>query len=266
MYNIIRSLNYSARRDKTIIITIISMLGLPAFVAYLEGMFGGDSMQKMTPSIYFGGQMMGTVFVFTCFGIMILACRLVAGDASDKNINYEFLAGHSRGSIFAGRMIAGFMWGAVLNFIILMVPVAVFEILYGWGSETNKTEVLMRCGLVFFAIIRFAAYNMMVATITKSAGVGIALGYATMLVIVFVQAILEDMFDITVTYQTAFTNACCLLVSQNSRNVVIDGKTVTVFDTSISPDGALKTIAVSFVFTAVYLLISYINFKKTDRD
>ena len=266
MYNIIRSLNYSARRDKTIIITIISMLGLPAFIAYLTGLLDGDSAQKMTPSVYFGGQTMGTVFVFLCFGIMILSCRLVAGDASDKTINYEFLAGHDRGSIFAGRMTAGFMWGAVLNFILMMVPVFVFECLYGWGPETNKTEVLMRCGLVFFAMIRFAAYNMMVATITRSAGAGIALGYATMMVIVFVQAIFEEMLDITIIYQTAFTNACYLLVSLNSRNVVMDSKTVTVFDTSVSSDMAVKTITVSLLFTVIYMVITYTIFKKKDRD
>ncbi|MBE5924206.1 MAG: hypothetical protein E7271_07045 [Lachnospiraceae bacterium] len=266
MYNIVKSLNYSARRDTTIIITIISMLGIPAFVAYLSGMLNGDSMQKMTPSAYFGGQTMGTVFVFTCFGIMILACKLCAGDASDKTINYEFLAGHSRVSIFAGRMVAGFLWGAVLNFIIMMVPVVVFEMLYGWGLETDKTEVLIRCGLVFFAIVRFTAYSMMLATITRSAGKGIALGYATLMVIAVVQSILEEMLDIVVVYPTAFTNACFLLISENSRNVVIDGKTVMLFDTSVTSDMAVKTIIVSLLFTAVYMIITYVNFKKKDRD
>lgn len=266
MYNIIKSLNYSARHDTTNIITIISMLGVPAFVAYLTGLINGDSMQKMTPSVYFGGQTMGTVFVFMCFGIMILSCRLVAGDASDKTINYEFLAGHDRGSIFAGRMTAGFLWGAVLNFILMMVPVFAFECLYGWGLETNKTEVLIRCGLVFFAIVRFAAYSMMLATITRSAGKGIALGYATLMVIAMVQSVFEEMLNISVIYPTALTNACNLLVSENSKNVVIDGKTVTVFDTSVTTDMAVKTIVVSVIFTVIYMLITYVNFKKKDRD
>ena len=266
MYNIVKSLNYSARHDMTVIITIISMLGIPAFVSYLTGMINGDSMQKMTPSAYFGGQSMGTVFVFTCFGIMILACKLCAGDAVDKTINYEFLAGHSRGSIFVGRMTAGFLWGAVLIFILMMVPVGVFELLYGWGPETNKTEVLIRCGLVFFAIVRFCAYSMMLATITRSAGKGIALGYATLMVIAMAQSILEEMLDISIIYPTAFTNACYLLVSENSKNVVIDGKTVMLFDTTVSPDMAVKTIAVSLIFTAIYMGITYVNFKKKDRD
>ena len=47
---------------------------------------------------------------------------------------------------------------------------------------------------------------------------------------------------------------------------VINGKTVSVYDTAVTSDMVWKTICYSVVFTAVYLTIAYVNFKKKDRD
>ena len=106
MLNIIRSLNYSARRDNVNWITLISMLGIPAFVAYISKMIDPGSINKLTPSVYFASTTLATVFVFYCFGIMIFASNLVASDAADKTINYEMMAGHSRSRILSRYFLA----------------------------------------------------------------------------------------------------------------------------------------------------------------
>lgn len=266
MYNIIKSLNYGARRDTVNIIAIITMLVMPAFVMYLSGFLTGTSLDEMTPSAYFASQQLGTVFVFMSFGIMIFASKLVAGDAGDKTINYEFMAGHSRTKIFAARITTGYLWGALLIFVLTMLPMGYLDLLYGWGPETNKTEVLIRCALAIFPIIRLCSLNMMLASVARSAGKGIALGYAVMMVVAMVTSIIQDMLSIDIVYPTAFTNAAFLLVSQNARYVVQDGKTISIYDTTVTPEMVWKTIAVSLIFSAIYLTITYINFKKTDRD
>ena len=266
MLNIIRSLNYSARRDTVNWIAIISMLGLPVFIMYISGLINGDTLSKPTPSYYFASQELATVFVFLSFGIMIFACKLVAGDAGDKTLNYELMAGHSRNRVYAGRMTAGYIWGAILVFILMMIPVGVLDLLYGWGPETVKSEVLIRCLLTFFPILRLCAYNMMLASLVRSAGKGIALGYASFMAVAFVSSFLQEMLEIDITYPTAFTNAAFLLVSENSRFIVQDGRQIQVFDTTVTGDMVWKTIAVSLAMSAVYMIIAYINFKKTDRD
>ena len=266
MFNIIKSLNYSTRRDTVVWITILTLLALPLIVLYLSGLLGDVSINKMTPSVYFASQKMGTVFILMAFGIMIFACKLVAGDAGDKTINYEFMAGHSRTKIFFGRMIAGFLWSAGLIFIFTILPLGYLGLVFGWGPETNKYEVIIRSLLLIFPLLRSSAMYMMIASVARSAGKGIALSYAVYMVISIVVSVLQDVFGIEVTYPTAMTNAALLLVSQNSRQFVINGSTVTVYDTSVTGEMVWKTIAVSLVFTAVYLLIAYINFKKTDRD
>lgn len=266
MINIIKSLNYSARRDTVNWITILTLLVLPVFAMYMAGMINGDSINKMTPSAYFASQEMGTIFTIMIIGIMIFSCKLVAGDAGDKTINYEFMAGHSRTKIFAGRMIAGLLWGAGIIYIFTLLPLGYLNVIYGWGEETNRTEVLIRCALLIFPIIRSTALYMMIASISRSAGKGIALSYVTYMITAIVTSIIQDVFEINITYPTAMTNAVFLLVSQNSKYIVKDGKTINVYDTAVPGEMIWKTIAVSLVFTAIYITIAYISFKKTDRD
>ena len=266
MYNIIKSLNYSARHDIVNILTIISMFGIPAFVMYIKGMIDVDSTQKLTPSIYFASETMAVVFVFLQFGIMILASRLVAGDAGDKTINYEFMSGHSRKEIFAGRITAGFLWGSVISFITVITPLFYLEAFYGWGPETSKENVILRCILLFFPIIRLTAFNIMLASVSRSAGKGIALGYTAMMVVAIVTSTIQEFTGKEISYPTGMTNAALLLTSKNSRNVVMDGNTVTLFDTAISGEMIYKTILFSLVFTIIYLVITYMDIKKKDRD
>ena len=266
MLNIIKSLNYSARRDTVNWITIFTLLVLPGFVMYVSGLIEGDSINKMTPSAYFASQEMATVFTFMVFGIMIFSCKLVSGDAGDKTINYEFMAGHSRTKIFVARMIAGLLWGAGIIYITTLLPLVYLNAIYGWGEETNRTEVLIRCVLLIFPLIRSTALYMMIAYLTRSAGKGIALSYAFYMIIAIVVSVIQDVFEIDITYPTSMTNAASLLVSQNARMVVMNGKSVALYDTAVTGDMVWKTITVSLVFTAIYMTIAYINFKKTDRD
>ena len=266
MINIIKSLNYSARRDTVNWITIFTLLILPVFAMYISGLINGDSLAKMTPSAYFASQEMATVFTIMSFGIMIFSCKLVSGDAGDKTINYEFMAGHSRTRIFAARMLTGLLWGAGIIYIAAILPLGYLNALYGWGQETNRTDILIRCLLLIFPTIRSTALYMMIASLTRSAGKGIALSYAFYMIIFIITSVFQEVLEIDITYPTSMTNAAFLLVSQNARDVVKNGKTITIYDTAVTGDMVWKTIAVSLIFTAIYMTIAYINFKKTDRD
>ena len=266
MINIIKSLNYSARRDKLNWIALFTVLVLPLFAMYIFTLVTGDSLSKLTPSAYFATQLMGVMFIFTSFVIVILSCNLVAGDASDKTINYEFLAGHDRTKIFAGRMLAGFLWGGVFVYLLVLLPLAYLNFMYGWGPETDPVNVCVRAFLTLFPILRFCAFNMMLASILRSAGKGIAVGYAALMILTIVVSVVDEIFHVEVAFWSGLTNTAYLLVSQNSRNVVMDGKIVTVYDTAVTSVVILKTIGISLLFAAGYVAVAYVNFKKKDRD
>ncbi|MCR5213700.1 MAG: hypothetical protein K6E10_04740 [Eubacterium sp.] len=265
MFNIIRSLNYTARRSIVNWITIISLIIMPLFVMYIEIILGGGEY-SITPSAYFASQQMAGTYIFTLFGLMILSCNLSAGDAGDKTINYEYMAGHSRTSIFFARTIAGLLWGGLLVLILMMLPLAYLGIFNGWGPETDKENVILRSLLVIFPIIRFSSFCIMVSMISRSAGKGIALGYGSLLLVAMVTSIADEVFHKTVFYGTSYTNGYMLLISENCRAIVENGKKINIYDTGVSVEMIWKTILVSIAFTIIYLLIAFIYNKKTDRD
>jgi ABC-type transport system involved in multi-copper enzyme maturation permease subunit len=86
------------------------------------------------------------------------------------------------------------------------------------------------------------------------------------MVVAMTTSILSDALGIDIVYPTAMTNGTNLLVSENAKYEVINGKTVSVYDTAVSSEMIWKTIVVSLIFTAIYMTITYINFKKKDRD
>ena len=107
---------------------------------------------------------------------------------------------------------------------------------------------------------------MMFASLLGSAGKGIAAGFGSFVLFDIFESILADVFNTEMNYGFGFMNILVLLIPQNSREFIIDGKPVTVFDTSVPPEMIIKTIGISLAFTVVYLTVSYILFKKKDRQ
>ena len=107
---------------------------------------------------------------------------------------------------------------------------------------------------------------MMLASLTRKAGLGIVLGLASDIFTSIVEAVTESVFDYEMRYELGFMNLIALLTPENNREFVVDGKPVQVFDTAVSPEMIIKTIAFSLGFTALYIFITYIFFKKRDRS
>ena len=265
MYNIIKSLNYNARRDTPIIIALISMIALPVFALFISGQIDGGSIGEMTADAYYISQL-GENFVIAMFVTMVVACRICGADASDKTINYEFLSGHDRGSIYWARIIAGINWSVIIVMSLFYVPLLCFSLVNGWGQSLELGNSVARLFLALLPAVRLSAFLMMITMLVRSAGKGIALGYGFIMVMVILTSVLQDVLHIDLTWQTAFSNVMSLLTFTNSRNVVIDGETVTVFDSALSVEMIAGTIAASFTATFIYTYIAYAVFKKKDRD
>ena len=266
MINIIKSVNYGLRRDSGVIISVILMLTVPFTI--MLGIFAlmAEGIQNITPSFLIGSQAFGMIFAFSYAGVVIISAKAMGGDNSDKTINYEIMSGHNRLSVFAGRMICGILWGTILVIILNCLPILVFYLINGWGSETEPYEVIIRLCLTFFPVLRLCALNMMFASLLGSAGKGIAAGFGFFVLFDILESILADAFNTEINYGFGFMNILVLLIPQNSREFIIDGKPVTVFDTSVPPEMIIKTIGISLAFTVVYLTVSYILFKKKDRQ
>ena len=265
MLNIIRSVNYGLRRDAGVIISVIAMIILPFFILTAVSIASGTASKDLTPSFMVGTQLLGMIFAFSFVGITIISCKAMGMDGSDKTINYEIMSGHRRFKIFAGRTIAGIMWGTVLILIIDSIPVLVFYLANGWGKETDPLDIIFRMLLLFFPILRLSAFGMMLASVFSSAGKGIAAGFGAFMITDIIESVLAEGLDFKTDYVFGFINILSLLIPQNSREFIIDGKPVTVFETAVTGKMIYMTVLASLFFTVLYLTVSYILFRKKDR-
>ena len=200
------------------------------------------------------------------FVTLVISCRICASDAGDKTINYEFLSGHDRGSIYWARIIAGIMWSVILTMALFYLPILIFSAVNGWGLELDAGNAIIRLFLALLPAIRLSAFFMMTASILRSSGKGIALGYGFVMVMVILISIIQDVLNLDITWQFAFSNVMSLLSFENSRNMVINGETVTVYDSALSSGMVVGTILASAAATFIYTYIAYDIFKKKDRD
>ena len=266
MINIIKSLNYSARRDTVNWITILTLLVLPVFVMYMSGMINGDSINKMTPSAYFASQEMGTIYTIMILGIMIFSCKLVAGDAGDKTINYELMNGHSREKVFFARVINGFFWSVIFVMITIFLPYVVVCYINGCGDNCSLNEMLIRNGLLFFPILRLSALFMLITVLADSCGAGIGVSY----LIILIEAVFDFVLDASKDkgeyfYLFSLSNITKLTEVNNSWQTVKEGRVINWFDFSTSNEMVRKTCYVSLVMAAIYIMGAYLYFKKKDK-
>ena len=189
----------------------------------------------------------------------------VSGDAGDKTINYELINGHSRNKVFFSRIIVGIGWGVLLVLVFNVIPLVYLSLINGWGDETSMRDVVLRSALAFFPIIRISTFSMLVATVARSKGKGLGYGYTIIMFWSLILSILDE-FGIKTNYLGAEYDLMYLFVSEKTRNVVIGGKSVTIFDTAVSGDSMTKLIIVSLALSLVYIIVGFIYFKKTDRD
>ena len=265
MINIIKSVNYSTKRDTVAILTILTIITIPV-ICVISFVYNGVKFSSITPSIYYGNKTFSEIHIAYVIASLILACKAVGGDASDKTINYELLSGHGRTRSFIARMITGFLWGTVIVMLCEILPLIYLGIINGRGLETDMKNIIIRCLILVFPYIRTTAFFMMLACVLRGSGKGIAVGYISVMIDLIIWGILFIMKYRWSRYIGGMVDGQMLITPENSKEKIIDGVRVTVFDTALTGKEALATIIISLVLTVIYITIAYLNYKKSDRD
>ena len=264
MYNIIRSLNFTNRRNMAILLTIISMIAMPLLIPmYVLNV----SFKDITGGAYFTN-LCGELFAVWIFPIMIISCIAASADAGDKTIYYEIMAGHSRSRIFFARIINALVWGVLLSAVTYYLPLVYYGLINGWPVEGIKiSDIILRCLLSLLPMFRIAAFCIMVSVVFRSAGKGIGFSYLFIEVEVLIIEITSEFIKkLDKTYLSGLYNVMDLLTLDNSRNFVINGEKVDVYETAVSGKYALMTIAISLIIGGIYLTAAYLEFTKRDRN
>ncbi len=255
MYNIIRSVNYTLRRDILVLVTIFAMITLPVIVLFA----GNDySVHEMTGSLYFAT--MEDIYIVFLIAILILASKCCAADAADKTINYELMSGHRRASVYWSRIIVGFVWSVLIVSVCYMLPIGYMTLANGLGNSVAISDMVLRLSLIGLVTFRIAAFIMMIATILRSPGKSIALGYIMIMVVSMFSMFSEDSFE-EGNWANYLSGLAKVLELANFKEV---GE--KIFDASLSGTIVVCTVVSSLVCITVYLVIGCVAFVRKDRD
>lgn len=241
MINIFKSINYSAKRDVVTWVTLLSLIIFPILIVITK-------LDEVTLSYYFSNNMSDCYYI-SIIGILILSCRIAMGDAGDNTLNYEIMAGHRRIKVFLGRLTAGVLWGAVIVTLANIFPVIFFYLLNGSGDAVNLGEILSRAALSFFPSLRLCTLFVLFASVLRSAGKGICIGYVALLICAMLMGLLDYIFEIKTDY---------ILAVGNSEMILAGGSG------ALSSETVIKTITVSLAVSVVYCLIDYLDFRRKE--
>lgn len=260
MINIIKSMNYQTRND---IFTVITYL--IAVVVQFAAMFFSEGSEPLT---YTGSDFvvyMGSMIPFVCLILaFLLTCRICGWDYADRTLNYEVLSGHTRFQIYMGRILTGILWCVIGFLVISFLPVLIFTCINGWGYTLSFSSAILRYGLMVLLLIRLVTGFAVLTFIVRNSYIAMVLGYVWTGVSSVVYYILDDI----VTFNTSVFVGCMNMVQmfsfENSKNMYIDGKDVTVFDGTISNTFLLGTVGWSLLVILVLLTVGYQVFRKHD--
>lgn len=258
MWNIIKAQNYQTRGDNVVIYGFLACL-LPLLVSFLNQ----DSFGNMTGSLYLvhAGEVLPFVIVIIT---LVLTTRICGWDYADKTMNYEVLAGHSRGEVYWGRIIASMLWGMGAGIVITFLPVLLFTVVNGWGFSISFKGALMRLLLLLFPMFRLVCEFALLTFLLRSCYVAMIIGWVLYGTANIITMIAEETAKLRFTVQLASANMSSLLNFENYTIGYIDGEDIMLYDTALDASLTVGSVVVSVAVGAGCLVIGYICFKKGD--
>ena len=265
MFNLMRSVRYSIIRSKVFIITVLSVLVI-AFLSVLGSISEPADLKNITGEVYFSGYMEDQ-YIISIIAMLILSSIICGADAGDKTLNYEFLDGHSRNSIFAARILSNFWWSGGLITILMCAPFVLFSCINGIGKSAVLGDLVLRCVLSLFPTFRLIMFFGMMAIVLRGAAKGGAASYACLMVTIISELCLSlQEPGEGINYLFGFQNGAFLFAYDNARSMVVEGEQMMVMDYSLYPTLVGMTCLVSLLLGALYMVIAYIVFIRSDRD
>lgn len=260
MFNLIKAQNYQMIRSNATILTFIICIAF-AFIPFvgMDSSFSSDITGGLYTTMYL--EMM--IFVIMIIS-MVLVTRVMGWDFADKTINYEVLAGHSRGEVFFARFLDATVWGILGTLGTTILSIGVVSLLYGWGNEVLFSEFLIRYLYIIVVAFRFICFCALVTILMKN---HIAAGLVSFMLAegsVMVQILSEEVLNINCKHWFALGDMFEIAEVTNSRNIIENGIEISRYDMSMEPGYVLTGILVSLVISAVYIGIAYYQFKKRD--
>lgn len=234
-----------------IVLVILAVSGLPVMLN------GGELTMEE--------EYAGLLPMLSFMAMFLLECAalyMFCDDYADKTLNYEILIGKSRLRVYISRIIVT-LSVVIIAYLCVVCSVVLSISIWGFGSADGEKWLYIRLLMFGFEYIRAAAFAIFISQIVKdmvNAIGGIALIYVPM--------ILSMLLNVTrISYLPASTAVMNLarIETQSKYNIVAGGiKQYLRYDWSLSGDIIAEIVITSILFTALYLFLGWIYFKKDD--
>ena len=234
-----------------IVFVILAVSGLPVM------MNGGE----LTMEEEYAGLLPMLSFM-TMFLMGFVALYMFCDDYADKTLNYEILIGKSRLRVYISRIIVT-LSVVIIAYLCVVCSVVLSISIWGFGSADGEKWLYIRLLMFGFEYIRAAAFAIFISQIVKdmvNAIGGVALMYAPM----FLALLLKVTRISYLPVSTAVMNLA-RIETQSKYNIAVGGiKQYLRYDWSLTGDTIAEIVITSILFTALYLFLGWIYFKKDD--
>ena len=197
---------------------------------------------------------------------VILAPRICGWDATDKTMNYEIMAGHSRKEVYFGRVIVCLIWSMVSGIVIMVLPVLVMTMINGWGENVNVYDVVIRYLLILFPMFRLICELILLTFLLRNCYVSMLVGWVFFDAALIGSMVYMELTEKQLTVQLAVSNLITLFGFDNYKLEYVGGEDIPVFSAGLSSSMILGTVFVSLLVGGICLAIGYVVFQKRDMS
>ena len=193
---------------------------------------------------------------------VINAVWICTMDFGDKTANYELMTGHTRLQIFSARIVMSLITGISGYLLIIIIPVIIAAILWGWGSCIYLSDMIFRWLMLIFPMARIIMEFTFLAFIIRKPAPAIILSF------------MINEFLTVVPMSAEMSSTSCILGTANlSKLVNIDSwttygleKIYLTFDTMLPSSYIASTIAASVIASTIFFCLGYTFFRYDDID
>lgn len=156
MKNLMKAQWFQLLKSKKILILTVLVTLFIQLVEVFSPLINGDP--AMSFGVYLAsygssGYSLFTLSISAAAGV-IIAIICTGGDYKDKTINYEIMNGYTRLEIFAAKSIIATIVGLAIYVVTIVIPCTINVLLFGFGTELEVSEVMLRFFLSLFVEIR----------------------------------------------------------------------------------------------------------------
>lgn len=258
----LKSLFYGIIKEKYAIELMLGAFAV-VFITIFVNIIGEDT--PLTMYEVFSDPNFGSLITLVYMLAPVVSVICICRDFDDKTVNYEIMGGIKRRDVFLSRYLTAMILGIGTVVLAIFGPMALGSIIWGFGNTSQAGYLLFRYLLFIIASIRELSFVCLVCFITRKTMGGCMIP-GLFLTITIAASTYLPVKDKTMT---AFTNAMEAVNPQIdyiyniSQSGIVEHQ---IFDLTVDPLFAVKTIVISLVMTTLYGLLSWLFFKTDDME